>query len=80
MHSNEAVQQCLKSCHHQAGKLLKIELVFLCPMNLIGGVVGGKGFASLVQAFVFLETISVSVMSRPVSILMKLFELQYHHW
>ena len=49
-------------------------------MNLIGGVVGGKGFARLVQAFVFLETISVSVMSRPVSILMKLFELQYHHW
>jgi len=34
-------------------------------MDLIGGVVGSKGFVRPVQAFVFLETISVSVMSHP---------------
>jgi len=32
------------------------ELVFLCPMNLIGGMVEGEGFVRLVQAFMFLKT------------------------
>jgi len=32
------------------------ELVFLCPMNLIRGVVEGKGCIRPVQALVYLET------------------------
>ena len=31
------------------------DLVSLCPVNLIRGMVEGEGFVRLVQAFVFLE-------------------------
>ena len=38
------------------GKGFGIELIFLCSVNLIRGVVEGEGLVRLVQAFVLLET------------------------
>jgi len=42
-----------------------LELVFLCPVNLIRGVVRGEGFIRLVQALAFPETFcgNISLMS-----------------
>ena len=57
------------------------ELTFLCPRNLIRGVVKGEDFVRPVQAFMFQETFLEMFLwcHTPLSTLYKLLELQFQH-
>ena len=54
VHVNVAID--IHDSQYRYVTIILLELVFLCPVNLIRGVVEGEGFIRPVQAFMFLET------------------------